>query len=133
VLTTLLGSCVSVCLYDEVARVGGVNHFLLPSGALDEASSPRFAVGAVDSLVARMLQLGCSRARLSAKVFGGSCVLRAYREAPGEAHLGQRNVEAARVALARHEIGVVAEDVGGYHGRKLVYCTDDGAAFVKEL
>ena len=70
-VTTILGSCVSVCIWDAQAQVGGINHFLLPSGS---PASPRFGESAVALLIGRVLELGAQRGRLAAKVFGGACV-----------------------------------------------------------
>ena len=89
-LTTILGSCVAVCLFDREAGVGGMNHFLLPSGT---PASARYADSAMPALVERVLGLGASRARLRAKLFGGACVVEALR---ANHPLGARNLAAAR-------------------------------------
>jgi len=132
-VTTILGSCVAVCLYDEVLRAGGVNHYLLPEGAQGDTVSTRFATGAMAGLVSRMLALGSSRAHLTAKIFGGACVLEAFRGRRSDDQLGERNATMARRILERYQIAIAAEGVGGARGRKLIFHTDDGAAFVKEL
>src|SRR5262249_26309622 len=76
-IKTLLGSCVAVCLWDECARVGGMNHFLLPDGRPDgpRDEATRFGVHAMDCLVGEMLKLGADPRRIIAKVFGGASVL----------------------------------------------------------
>lgn len=132
-VSTLLGSCVAVCLYDELLKMGGMNHFLLPNCPDSQKGSPRFAPGAVACLLGRMLQMGCNKSQLSAKVFGGACVLRAFRETSDVGHLGERNAEAACALLRSHGIAIAAQDTGGYQGRKLMFHTDDGSAFVKGL
>jgi chemotaxis protein CheD len=130
-VTTILGSCVAVCVWDPVLRAGGVNHYLLPEGASNGASSARFGNVAIDRLVRALLVLGSRKQNLQAKVFGGACVLKAFRgHAP---HLGARNVDAAVALLREQEIPIVATQVGGRRGRKLVFQTDDGLAWVKEL
>jgi len=130
-LTTILGSCVSVCLFDARARVAGMNHFLLPRAPENAVASTRYGDVAMDVLVARMLSLGASRDRMIAKLFGGANVLRAFGE--GELHIGLANVELARLALERQGIAVGAEDVGGPRGRKLVFVAPDGAAWVRVI
>jgi chemotaxis protein CheD len=127
-VSTILGSCVSVCLWDPEARAGGINHFLLPEGV---PASPRFGQSAVPLLIQGVLDLGARRARLRAKVFGGACVLEAFRA--GSHHLGSRNVEVAREALRAAEIPVFVEDVGGDHGRKLVFDVQTGSAWVRAI
>jgi chemotaxis protein CheD len=129
-VSTILGSCVSVCLYDPVLRAGGANHFLLPDhGAA--APSTRFAGEALRDLLARMLALGADRRRLQAKVFGGACVVEAFRR--HTEHLGTRNAAAAIRFLEAERIPVMAEDTGGERGRKLLFHTDDGTALVRPL
>ena len=127
-VTTILGSCVAVCLWDPQAEVGGMNHFLLPSG---RPASPRFGDSAVALLIGRLLELGAHRSRMSAKVFGGACVLEAFRA--DEWSLGARNVDMAREQLAAASIPVVGEDVGGDLGRKLVFHVRTGAAWVRAI
>jgi chemotaxis protein CheD len=68
---------------------------------------------------------------LQAKLFGGANVVEAFRDR--ENHLGTQNVRIARQLLEAEAIPVVSEDVGGHKGRKLIFCTDDGSAWVKEL
>jgi chemotaxis protein CheD len=127
-VTTILGSCVAVCLWDPEERVGGMNHFLLPEGA---PHSPRFGRSAVPLLIERLLELGARRSRLKAKLFGGACVLEAFRA--GAQTLGVRNVEVARDRLRSEEIPVVGEDVGGDLGRKLVFDVQTGSAWIRAI
>jgi chemotaxis protein CheD len=126
-VTTILGSCVAVCLFDIEAQVGGVNHFLLPTGA---PPSPRFGEYAVPQLVDRVVALGAELPRLRAKLFGGACVLEALRASSA---LGTRNVEAARERLAAERIPVVAEDTGGDLGRKLIFEIQTGSAWIRAI
>src|SRR5512143_2603739 len=99
---TILGSCVAICVCDRVTGVGGVNHYLLPHWAGEGAASPRFGNVAVAELVDRVVGLGGAPSRLSAKVFGGACVLEAFRARPG--HLGEKNVQIAFRLLAERGI-----------------------------
>ena len=126
-VTTILGSCVAVCVWDPRQRVGGINHFLLPEGV---PASPRFGASAIPLLIAEVLALGARRARLRAKVFGGACVLEAFRNSHP---LGLRNLEVARERLTAEQVPVVGEDVGGDHGRKLVFDVQTGSAWVRAI
>jgi chemotaxis protein CheD len=125
-VTTILGSCVAVCLWDPQTRVGGMNHFLLPEGV---PPSPRFGQSAVPLLVESVLGLGACRLYLRAKVFGGASVLEAFRTTART--LGERNVESAREGLRAEHIGVVGEDVGGDLGRKLVFDLQTGSTLIR--
>jgi chemotaxis protein CheD len=126
-VTTVLGSCVAVGLWDPTSGVGGVNHFLLPQGS----ESVRFGNVAVRTLIREVVAAGGRRRWLQAKLFGGACVLRAFKS--GSSHLGQKNVEVARQILIDEGIPVAAEDVEGERGRKLIFQTHDGAAWVRSL
>ncbi|HEU4387729.1 MAG TPA: chemotaxis protein CheD [Blastocatellia bacterium] len=130
-VTTILGSCVAVCLWDPLRCVGGVSHYQLPSWVGSVQSSPKFGNVAVSQLMERLLELGAARQNLQAKIFGGACVIEAFRRFDG--HLGSKNVQMAVTLLDSAGIAVAAEDVGGQRGRKLVFNTDDGAAWVKTL
>ncbi len=127
-VTTILGSCVAVCLWDPEGRVGGMNHFLLPEGG---PPSPRFGESAVPLLVERVLGLGARRSRLRAKVFGGACVLEAFRASANT--LGVRNVAVARERLRSEDIPVVGEDVGGDLGRKVIFEVQTGCAWIRAI
>jgi chemotaxis protein CheD len=132
-VTTILGSCVAVGIFDPAAGVGGLNHFLLPRGnAATPSSAPRFGNLAVGQLVAAVVAAGGRREALRAKLFGGACVLAAFKKDKGQ-HLGSRNVAEAREALRAEGISVIAEDVDGNNGRKLIFQTHDGMAWVLSL
>lgn len=127
-VVTVLGSCVAVCLFDLQSGVGGMNHFLLPHATVRE-QSPRFGGFATARLLEQVLELGANRGRLQAKIFGGSCIIAAFKAR----NLGTENVEVAVKALQEASVPVVERDVGGQHGRKVVFHTDTGAAWVRAL
>jgi chemotaxis protein CheD len=124
-VTTILGSCVAACVWDAEARLGGINHFLLPQPAGKAATSPRFGNIAMEELRTRLVELGASPYRLRASVFGGGCM---FAHLSGPDHLGARNVEVALTALQRANVELVAVEVGGNRGRKLRFVTDEGVA-----
>lgn len=130
-VTTILGTCVSVCLWDPVARVGGLNHYLLPYPVLAQDASPRFGQVAIDQLFDRVLGLGAAISRLQAKVFGGMTCR--FRAGGAGRDLGGSNVELAMKLLGERRVPVVASSVGGPHGRKLVFQLDDGTAWVRSV
>ncbi len=128
-IVTILGSCVAVCLWDPATRVGGVNHFLLPHHVQREQSL-RFGNVAVPRLVDAVVRAGASRRGLVAKVFGGASVLGALSHAR---RLGGENAALAVQLLDEAGIPVLDRDVGGERGRKLVFVSDEGTAWVKLL
>ena len=130
-VSTILGSCVSVCLWDPEVGVGGLNHFLLPQCVNNGVSSSRFGNVAIRELLSEVHRLGGARHRLQAKVFGGASVIDAFQTTNGS--LGMQNVSLARRFLADAGIPIVNEDVGGSQGRKLVFRTSDGSAWVRHI
>ena len=130
-VSTVLGSCVGVLLVDSVLRFGGACHYLLPFEGAGAVATPRFGSVAIATLVARMLALGSQKRDLRAKLFGGASMLHGDR--PDGPSLGAKNVEVARERLEEEGIPIVAEDVGGYTGRKLVFLTDQGHVWVRTL
>lgn len=130
-ITTILGSCVAVCLWDTHRHIGGMNHFLLPACREGEGCSTRFGDIATQELLQMLLELGCQKRHLTAKLFGGSALFRPQSDYL--ASLGAKNVEAARTMMRNARIPVVAQDTGGAHGRKLIFHTDDGAAWSRQV
>lgn len=130
-VTTILGSCVAACIYDLEAGIGGLTHHLLPRGPAAAPRPGRFGNLAVPRLVDRLVALGARPDALRAKLFGGACVLDVFRRSGR--HLGAENVEIARAALSSLGIPVVAEDVEGRRGRRLLFQTRDGVALVRLL
>ena len=130
-IITVLGSCVSVCLYDAGAGVGGANHYLLPHASSALAEPLRVGPTAIEALIDSVTSLGARRSHLRAKVYGGAHVLHAMT---GERwHLGAANVEVARAMLSAQRIPVQTLEVGGLRGRKLLFVTGDGSTWVKEI
>ncbi|WP_109105719.1 chemotaxis protein [Azospirillum sp. TSO35-2] len=124
VITTTLGSCVAACLYDPVAEIGGMNHFLLPDAGLDTVSlSSRYGATAMEQLINRLLRVTGRRDRLRAKLFGGANVnLNTLRTA----NIGQRNVEFVMEYLATEGIPTVSWDVGGAAPRAVRFFPTSG-------
>lgn len=130
-VTTILGTCVAVCLWDAQAAVGGVNHYLLPLQLSQSEQSLRFGVVSIPRLFEQVLALGAVRGRLQAKLFGGMSSRWGFTRTGKD--LGEANVLLARKLLDEAGVPVVASDVGGPRGRKLVFQLDDGVAWVKAL
>ena len=127
-VTTILGSCVSLCLWDATSRIGGINHYLLPVGG--GADQPeRYGDRANPMLLERVLALGAELRHLRAKIFGGACVVNAFRN--GVTTFADRNVRAAQDFAREHGIPLLNEDVRGERGRKLRFRTDDGSALLR--
>jgi chemotaxis protein CheD len=130
VVRTVLGSCISVCLHDPLVQAGGMNNFMLPSGASGEAVSARYGVHAMELLINECMKAGADRRRLEAKVFGGGHVLR-IRETDG--NVPQINIKFALEFLQREAIPIISRDVGEYAAREVYFFTDSGRVCLKRL
>ena len=129
-VTTILGSCVSVCLWDWQKGVGGMNHFMLPMLAGFSASSARFGNIAMEELVVKLHDAGARLPFLRARVFGGACM---FKQMQSPTHLGAKNVEVALDFLSRRGIEIVQSDVGGNRGRKVIFDTELGAVCLNKI
>jgi chemotaxis protein CheD len=129
-VTTILGSCVSVCLFDPARRIGGANHFLLPHWVQGPHESNRYGVVAVATLIKKLVAFGSRGPELRAKIFGGARLLGSTSPA---SDVGSKNAKLAQKLLAEAEVPVVAHDLGGDRSRKLVFRTSDGASWVRRL
>lgn len=129
--STVLGSCVSLCLFDPETRAGGLNHFLLPASpeaapAGDRAWSFRYGVQAMEELFNALFRLtGRPRNGFRAKLVGGA------RLSGALADVGERNVQFAESFLAQERVPIVSRETGGNHGRRLLFHPASGRAFIK--
>ena len=133
VATLGLGSCVAIVLHAPEAQVGGMAHVLLPDESLArERSNPaKFATTAVPKLLAEMVARG-ARGRIVAKLVGGASMFGALLP-PGGVNMGERNAAAARQALAKANLPLVAEDVGGDFGRSVYLHVATGRLRIRAL
>jgi chemotaxis protein CheD len=120
---TILGSCVSLCLYDPVLRIGGMNHFMLPLWNGQGLASPRYGNIAIEKLVEKLLVTGSHKFNLKAKIFGGAEVISTNAS---QFHIGKRNVQIARQLLEEQSIPIISSSTGGKLGRKIIFHTQTG-------
>jgi chemotaxis protein CheD len=125
-IMTTLGSCIASCLWDRVAGVGGMNHFMLPDGAGDNG---RYGAFAMERLINELLELGATRGTLEAKVFGGGQVMAGM----DSLQVGERNTRFVLDYLRTERIPVVGKDVLDVYPRKLCFLPHSGKAMVKRL
>jgi chemotaxis protein CheD len=126
-ISTVLGSCVAVCLWDQVMRRGGMNHMMLPFWNGEGLATPKYGNIAMEKLLAKMLSIGCHREQLVAKVFGGANVTGTGLEV---FMVGDRNITLAFQMLEEFRIPVVAKDIAGQVGRKIIMNTGTGVVMV---
>jgi chemotaxis protein CheD len=123
IVSTILGSCVAVCLFDATTKIGGINHYMLPFWNGQGLASPKYGNIAIERLLKKMIALGCKKSNIRAKVFGGGEVIETNI---AQFKIGQRNIELAMEALDDLKIPIVAKSVGGKLGRKIEFNTETG-------
>lgn len=123
---TVLGSCIAACIWDNKARLGGMNHFMLPEG---EDGSGRYGSYAMELLLNEMFKLGARRETMQAKIFGGGAVMAGFTTM----NVGERNTQFVLDYLAAERIPVVSQDVLDVHPRKVCFFPVTGKVLVKRL
>lgn len=130
-ISTLLGSCVAVCLYDPVLHIGGMNHFMLPSRLKTSNTDTDIILSgdyAMEILLNALLGKGARKERLIAKAFGGGTIVTSIQMA-----IGERNATFAKEWLAREKIPLAASDFRGPWSRKVIFVPTTGEAFCKRI
>jgi chemotaxis protein CheD len=130
-ITTILGSCVAVCLWDTKLKFGGMNHYLLPFWKMQGLRTPKFGNVAIEQLIEEMIKNGSSIYSLVAKVFGGAKVLEVSESS--FFNIGKQNAEIAVEMLDKFGISTPVLQVGGLNGRKIMFKTDTGEVFLKMI
>jgi chemotaxis protein CheD len=125
-IMTVLGSCIAACIWDNKARLGGMNHFMLPEG---EDGSGRYGSYAMELLLNEMFKLGARRETMQAKIFGGGAVMAGFTTM----NVGERNTQFVLDYLAAERIPVVSQDVLDVHPRKVCFFPVTGKVLVKRL
>jgi len=128
-----LGSCVGVCLWDPITKIGGMAHIMLPSSTQGKTGNDaKFADTAIPMLIEQMTKIGAEKSRLVAKIAGGAQMFSFY-SANDIMKIGERNAEAVKNALQQFKIKLLAEDTGGNYGRTIEFCTRDGQLYVRTI
>lgn len=128
VVMTVLGSCISACIWDGRVRTGGMNHFMLPDGDSADGAG-RYGSYAMELLINEMLKLGARRESMQAKIFGGAQVMAGLTTM----NVGERNTQFVLDYLATERIPVISQDVLDIHPRKVCFFPASGKALVKRL
>ncbi len=129
-LSIIVGSCVAVCIFNPRLSMGGATHYLLPTLEVQGNPSPRYGDVAITQLLQGLEQAGSKKKDLEAQVYGGACVLHAFRGGSSEL-IGHKNVHLALEVLSREKIRIVRQETGGEKGRKITMRTDTGATSFK--
>ena len=136
-ISTVLGSCISACIWDDKMGIGGMNHFMLPIkgdsfGAQgwqsDNSYTCRYGLWAMEYLINEILKYGGSRNNLKVKLFGGGQVI-----ASMSSDVGAKNIQFAQEYVENEGLKVIGSDVGGPWPRKVLFFPSTGKALVKKI
>ncbi|MBL1261611.1 MAG: chemoreceptor glutamine deamidase CheD [Thiotrichaceae bacterium] len=130
-IVTVLGSCISACIRDPQAGIGGMNHFMLPAdnsgNGAKLSESARYGNFAMEMLINEILKNGGKKKNLEVKIFGGGKILRNVTD------VGERNIEFAITYIKTEGLNLLSSDVGSAHPRKVYYFPDSGRVRIKKL
>ena len=131
--STTLGSCMSVCAYDPIAGVGGMNHFLLPEAPANEdcdsfSQSFRYGSAAIEVLLNALYKNGAAKNGLRIKIFGGGKVMSTLSH-----DVGKQNIKFTKNFFERETMRIESEDIGGLNARRVVFFPRSGKVLLKTL
>ncbi|WP_319557956.1 chemoreceptor glutamine deamidase CheD [Thiomicrorhabdus sp.] len=132
-IETVLGSCISACVRDPIAGVGGMNHFMLPvdrklsQNPTELSDANRYGNYAMENLVNALLAIGAKRNRLEFKLFGGGRIMGAMN------NIGWYNIGFAFDYVYTEGFNLVSQDIGDIYPRKVLYYPADGRVRVRRL
>ncbi len=131
VLRTILGSCVGICIYDKMKKIGGMAHVLLPNNQTDNKTNlEKYADTAIPLMVKKLIQEGAKKEFISAKIAGGASMFK-FGSNITLGQIGDRNIEQSKIELQKLGIPILIEDIGGNVGRVLDFFLEDGRLKVK--
>ncbi|HMK42654.1 MAG TPA: chemotaxis protein CheD [Dissulfurispiraceae bacterium] len=139
VVSTILGSCVSVTLFHRGLRIGAICHGLLPSCKCSDgcthdcAEGTRYVHCSIHRMFNQFLDLGVNAREIEAKLFGGSDMFRTAVTRVGTINVGAQNIRSALSVLSGFGVVPAATDTGGTEGRKIFFITGTGDIFLKRV
>lgn len=129
-VTYALGSCIGICLYDPLLKIGALIHIMLPLNMeAGRKNTMKYADTGIRATLQEMESKGAKRARITAKIAGGAKMFEVSGGSLG--NIGQRNIESVRLNLKKEGIRLLAEDVGGAVARTLLFDVNTGQACVR--
>lgn len=132
-ITTVLGSCISVCIHDPISKMGGMNHFMLPtSGSVSESEnllsdSFRYGDVAMERMINDLLRNGADKKKLVFKAFGGGQIIQQMTS------IGERNIRFLRKFMMLEGFRLSAQDLGDIYPRKVNFFPSTGKVLMKKL
>jgi chemotaxis protein CheD len=133
--TSGLGSCVGVVLYDELIKLAGMVHVMLPNSSIGNETKPnpaKYADTGIEELLRQLKARGANLKRLQCKMAGGAQMFQ-FQSKSDVLRIGPRNAEAVKEVLLKHGVPVTAEDLGGNKGRTIEFFTSTGILQVRTV
>lgn len=131
ILTSILGSCVGITLYDPTIKIGGLSHIMLPNKGSSSADPMKYADTAIHLLIGMMIKMGAKKENLVAKLVGGADMFSSI-EVGRNMEIGKRNAETAEEILKKEGIKIAAKDILGTFGRSIEFNTANGKITIKK-
>lgn len=134
-LTTLgLGSCIGLTLYDPVAKIGGLVHYMLPDSTKlkNNTNIAKFGDTGIKELYKQITLAGANPRRLVAKIAGGAKMFE-VSGLSNVGNVGERNAEEAKLMLKELRVPLVAEDTGLNYGRTVILDCENGDYIIKAV
>ncbi len=122
-ICTVLGSCVSVCLFDPLRHIAGINHFLLPCNKSNSDAHFKYGDDSLKHLLDHMFDMGATKGNMTAEIYGGSSM---FSDTINCYNIGQQNQEIAIQFIEKQGLYVRKAETGGSLGRKIVFDTNTG-------
>ncbi len=127
-ITTVLGSCVAVCLVDQIKNIAGMNHYLMPLWNGEGLKSLKYGNVSINKLIEDMIAAGSNKRHIVAKIFGGASPNQVTHES---LMIGKKNIMVCENILEEHRISIVAKDIGGIRGRRIALNSVTGKITLK--
>jgi chemotaxis protein CheD len=134
-VTTGLGSCVGLTLYDPLTKIAAMAHIMLPSSEIAREgmyNPAKYADTAVPAMIDRLARLGAPAQRLEAKMAGGAQMFD-FAVNSDLMRIGPRNADSCIETLRKYNIPVKAADTGGKHGRTIEFHCESGVMIVRSV
>jgi chemotaxis protein CheD len=130
-VTYSLGSCIGLAVYDPVAEVGGLLHYMLPDSSIDESKARKnpymFGDTGIPLLFKESYKFGAKKNRMKIMVVGGAQIL----DQAGLFNIGKRNYTLLRKMFWKNNVIADFEDVGGSSNRTLKMEIASGETMLK--
>lgn len=127
-IITVLGSCIAVCLFEKDLQISAMNHYLVPLWNGNGLESPKYGNVSIPKMIEKFTQKGAKLRNIEAKVFGGGNI---NNITSPEMLIGKKNILIAKEILKEYKIPIVAEDTGGFRGRRILMRSDTGKILLK--